>query len=1533
MAIVSDVVGRGTSTLLSILARMHERSHRVIWCDFEEISSVSALVSHILREMQSSDPHLTPLLLAHEAGGDEASSTTTNFRPLHGMHDPRISRLFDALRRGKYFIAIDSMGEFGRSQVGHDLSEPSTKVDLRYAQVCSFLAAIAERGGELGESRVAFVHSPVIIPESDATAVPQSPISSNEAVILGDGPGEIDPATPTQFPHPAVQPLNRSPESPAAEQQEPPEQRQGGETPDPSLPKSQDESSVRDGLGETAIYPHPGMENFPMPQRIGGHEVRGELARGKQGIVYKVFHEAFGRHLAAKLLFPTSREKIEDLLNEARKAVQLDHPNIVRVFDARVDDECKLPFILYEYVTGGRLIDHMSPLSAGLSLFERMRIVAEVAAALHHAHTAAKPIIHRDVKPDNILLDHHSHAKVVDFGLAISEGDNMQLGGGALRYMSPEQIRQITKLLEPAHQKSYPVGPASDIYSLGVVMFELLTGQTPYAVPMPLEEWNRLLFPRQLQAWQQLIERDEVPSAIQIENRVPKPLDHICWKCLQLNAEGRYRTAQELANAVCAWLESTETTEATTVQQRIWREYHKLKDELARLSTSPANDGDQQRHPDQSSARMDHSAFPVRQTAVEYAPAAIAYRDSGTERGLTKILEPGANLEVIWKQIVGQGNSAIAAARVVWESLKFDHQAVLVVAAAFRRPRSIVALRRIGGILLQSGGNPSSEHVLRILTRLGPGDLDRGISRERTWATPESSLAAGMQTDTKLSNGFSATDAEVEKRIDGVLADLEEANLLIRQEGGFYWMHCAVRDAIFRECSRLEPQGMANLHEQIAYFYYEAVFRPTRDARAFNEFVAHQLLAIRESPPSNRVERLRSLRNCLDRERANLLGRTHPETLLDWVRTIRDVELPRLERGRSANAPADGAAKSVFDDLRASLCDLEGDVHQYSTNYEAGIAVRLKQISDRIEVLQRWMSEKPDRKWIDQARDKLVAKNYHPVTDAFFQDFSQRLVDCLKKVLSEGPGNDSAESINENISRLGAVLPGMLKKLLSEKVPDGYPESAHAEFCDELAADLVQSLMTSCDDKLSDGICEAAKAAWSHLFSLKLAAAMKQSFFEQLSVEIVSSMKSLCTSLASARAADAKASAGLSARTSYDQRVECVDARQSAATDTYRRYVQHVRDIAVCLQGLHYPREARTLFELIKSEVEPFCQALTAVAGDSPRASPGLRNWSARLACSCSLRLMDSWSGDVYTWDSLEQPEKQLSLDNVDREYGKAIQSLKYYSGDLRADFARNVCSLRALFARTHYLNGRFVEAHSQLDVAEASVHPENGANERMALAVCELRRAECMMLEADALCRKSSPEEGAALARNRLNLAGTSLEHAWQLLSAEPGHVWRWSLFFLERTQLIHEELLYTYLMETCDGDLAQKERRGQLIRRGLSSISSALDNIEKDRKRWKHLEILWWQFYLCFLFGRDLQLLDAWPDWKTRNANAGLDWFFEQQANHSYSRLQPLIDASIEEIRNRKVTRPKEVTLREIIIAFQRTVIGPSGRSASLR
>ncbi|TFH41911.1 MAG: cyclic nucleotide-binding domain-containing protein [Lysobacterales bacterium] len=210
---------------------------------------------------------------------------------------------------------------------------------------------------------------------------------------------------------------------------------------------------------------------------LGKYDVIREIGRGSMGVVYQGHDPFTGRNVAIKVALPESLQDERSgaryrklFFNEAKVAGKLRHPNIVGVFDAGVEGE--ICYIVMELIAGGRtLFDHCQPASL-LPIEDAVRVIFKSARALDYAHRQG--VIHRDVKPRNILLTVDSEVKLSDFSIALrTQGDatDTQVHGyiGSPLYMSPEQVRDDT------------ITNQSDIFSLGVVMYELLTGRHPFA--------------------------------------------------------------------------------------------------------------------------------------------------------------------------------------------------------------------------------------------------------------------------------------------------------------------------------------------------------------------------------------------------------------------------------------------------------------------------------------------------------------------------------------------------------------------------------------------------------------------------------------------------------------------------------------------------------------------------------------------------------------------------------------------------------------------------------------------------------------------------------------------------------------------------------------------------------------------------------------------------------------------------------------------------------------------------------------------
>ncbi len=260
------------------------------------------------------------------------------------------------------------------------------------------------------------------------------------------------------------------------------------------------------------------------------YEILSELGRGGMGVVYKARQKKLDRAVALKLIrlnlqFDAGNrdESIHRFRQEADIIAHLQHPGIVRIYDI-IDTEDYLAIVL-EYCRDGSLEE--TTRQAPIDPQRATRIVEEVAQALQLVHDQG--IIHRDLKPGNILIGDDGRLKISDFGLARrSDGTRYTQSGammGSPGYMAPEQVRGDCK----------EIGPACDLWALGVLLYELLTGKTPFQSPKIHDIFLRTLY------------EDPVPLR-RLQPSVPRDLETICLKCLDKIPQRRYPSAKELAD-------------------------------------------------------------------------------------------------------------------------------------------------------------------------------------------------------------------------------------------------------------------------------------------------------------------------------------------------------------------------------------------------------------------------------------------------------------------------------------------------------------------------------------------------------------------------------------------------------------------------------------------------------------------------------------------------------------------------------------------------------------------------------------------------------------------------------------------------------------------------------------------------------------------------------------------------------------------------------------------------------------------------
>src|SRR4051812_25047667 len=262
-----------------------------------------------------------------------------------------------------------------------------------------------------------------------------------------------------------------------------------------------------------------------LPERIGKYPVLRKLGEGATSEVYLCQDPFNEREVAVKRIFPEALKTGPGgiyrklFLAEASLAGKLSHPHIVAIYDAVVEDDSG--YIVMEYVTGGTLESRIAP-DQLLPIDKIVEIVFKCTRALAYANQLG--ITHRDIKPANILLSGPADIKISDFGLALSSvSDSTQLTGiGSPAYMSPEQIRE-----EALTQQT-------DIYSLGVVMYQLLTGQLPYQASNNFS----MIY--------QITTTDPVPPST-LREGIPMSVDRIVRKAMQKDQARRYHAWEDFA--------------------------------------------------------------------------------------------------------------------------------------------------------------------------------------------------------------------------------------------------------------------------------------------------------------------------------------------------------------------------------------------------------------------------------------------------------------------------------------------------------------------------------------------------------------------------------------------------------------------------------------------------------------------------------------------------------------------------------------------------------------------------------------------------------------------------------------------------------------------------------------------------------------------------------------------------------------------------------------------------------------------------
>jgi len=278
-------------------------------------------------------------------------------------------------------------------------------------------------------------------------------------------------------------------------------------------------------------------------KQFGHYQVVAPLGEGGMAAVYKAFQPAMERYVAIKVLprnMSSSDEFVERFRREARMLARLQHPNILSVFDYGEQDG--YPYIVMPFVKSGTLSEALR--DHPLTFAEINAIISQIGAALAYAHSHG--MIHRDVKPSNVLIDDTGNCLLTDFGLArMTEASIKITSSGAVMgtpaYMAPEQ------------GTGAKIDHRSDIYSLGVILYEMLTGRVPYTAETPIAVVVKHI-------------QDPLPSARKINPKLPESIELILMKALAKNPDDRYQNAEDLVHALQAAI-STMELEANVISR------------------------------------------------------------------------------------------------------------------------------------------------------------------------------------------------------------------------------------------------------------------------------------------------------------------------------------------------------------------------------------------------------------------------------------------------------------------------------------------------------------------------------------------------------------------------------------------------------------------------------------------------------------------------------------------------------------------------------------------------------------------------------------------------------------------------------------------------------------------------------------------------------------------------------------------------------------------------------------------------------
>jgi len=280
-------------------------------------------------------------------------------------------------------------------------------------------------------------------------------------------------------------------------------------------------------------------------QMLGQYYIDSEIGTGGMATVYRAYQASIDRYVAIKVLDPTLADDPNFVIRfekEAKAVAALEHPHILPVYDFGYDDE--LIFMVMRYIEGGTLSDLLSQQQI-LPNERIVKIVSDVAQALDYAHSQG--LVHRDVKPSNIMIDKHGEALLTDFGLvrAIWSNHKERLTEAGVVYGTPDYM-------SPEQALDKPLDGRCDIYALGVILYELLTGALPYKATTPMALALKHI-------------KDPIPAPRNLNETISPDMQDVVFTAMAKKPESRYQTATEMAQVINLIVYGTKTVKLTQI--------------------------------------------------------------------------------------------------------------------------------------------------------------------------------------------------------------------------------------------------------------------------------------------------------------------------------------------------------------------------------------------------------------------------------------------------------------------------------------------------------------------------------------------------------------------------------------------------------------------------------------------------------------------------------------------------------------------------------------------------------------------------------------------------------------------------------------------------------------------------------------------------------------------------------------------------------------------------------------------------------